>query len=364
MRKRSIKAIDFFCGGGGMSLGMRQAGIDVIAGIDNDPVCRETYEANHPDSLFMNADITTCDVNHLGKELDIDKHDDDMIFIGCSPCQYWSVINGQSNSKRKQKSRDSRNLLHDFLRFVKYYRPGFVVVENVRGIKRDPKESGLERVLKFFDNSGYYCWHDVVSVNQFGVPQTRSRFILTASRVIDIAPLKPGKTKPTVSDYIGDKKRLLKIAAGECDPRDNLHRSPGLSETNISRLKLTPTGGLRNHWHHRDDLQIDAYRGKSTKFFRENYGRMAWDKPAPTITTKFFALGSGRFGHPEENRAISLREGAILQTFPKSYQFKTAGFINTGKLIGNAVPPKFAKCIGRAIIKQWRMSSTRKLDRG
>ena len=361
----SLKAVDFFCGGGGMSLGMRQAGIDVVAGIDNDPVCRETYEANHPDSLFINADITTCDVRHLGKEYDIDRHDDEMIFIGCSPCQYWSVITGRKGSERKRAARGSRNLLHDFLRFVEYYRPGFVVMENVRGIERHPKESGLQRLIDFFDDSDYRYCHRVLPTNQFGVPQTRNRFILIASRVLDsVSPPKAGKTRPTVFDSIGNKRGLPKIRAGECDSRDKLHKSPDLSETNISRLKLTPAGGLRNHWHHCDDLQIDAYRGKSTKFFRENYGRMAWDKPAPTITTKFFAIGCGRFGHPEENRAISLREGAILQTFPKSYQFKTTGFRNTGKLIGNAVPPKFAKCIGRAIIKQWRMSSTRKLDRG
>ena len=222
-------------------------------------------------------------------------------------------------------------------------------------------ESGLADLLLFLDDSGYCYDKDVLATNGFGVPQTRQRFILIASRVLDSVSLpKSGKNQPTVFDFIGGKKRLPKIKAGECDNRDKLHKSPSLSKTNIKRLELTPAGGLRKYWHRRDDLQIDAYRDKSAEFFRENYGRMAWGKPAPTITTKFFAISCGRFGHPEDNRAISLREGAILQTFPKSYKFKTSGFLNTGRLIGNAVPPKFAQKIGRSIVEQWRTYSTGK----
>ena len=135
----SLKAVDFFCGGGGMSLGMRKAGIEIVAAVDNDPMCRKTYTANHPDTLFIDADITSFDAKNLGKECGIRRSDDEMIFIGCSPCQYWSVITGRSGSTRKRTAHGSRNLLYDFLRFVDYYRPGFVVVENVRGIERHPK---------------------------------------------------------------------------------------------------------------------------------------------------------------------------------------------------------------------------------
>lgn len=344
-----------------MSLGMKKAGVNVVAGIDNDPACRETYVENHPDSLFIDADITHFDVVDLGNECGIRRSDDGMIFVGCSPCQYWSVITGSNGSKRKRSAHGSRNLLHDFLRFVDYYRPGFVVVENVRGIERHPRESGLADLLCFLDDSGYCHEEGILGTNNFGVPQTRQRFILMASRVLDSISLpEPEKKRPTVSDFIGGKKRLTRIDAGSCDPRDKLHKSQSLSETNIKRLKLTPAGGLRKHWHRRNDLQIDAYRNKSSDFFRENYGRMAWDKPAPTITTKFFAIGCGRFGHPEENRAISLREGAMLQTFPKCYKFKTSDFANTGRLIGNAVPPRFAQKIGQSIVAQWRTYLTRR----
>ena len=345
----------------------RNAGIDVVAGIDNDPACRETYEANHPDSPFIAEDIKNYPVARLGKDAGVRKNDDAMIFVGCSPCQYWSVITGRGYSERKKSAHGGRNLLRDFLRFVEHYRPGFVVVENVRGIEKHDKESGLAEMLKFFKNSGYKHDHDILSTNNFGVPQSRQRFILIASRVLDVVELPvPDKSKPrpTVFDFIGGKKRQPAIQAGECAPGDRLHKSPNLSATNLARLKLTPQGGNRKHWHQRDDLQIDAYRGKSPEFFRENYGRMAWREPAPTITTKFFALGCGRFGHPEENRAISLREGAMLQTFPKRYKFTTSTFQATARIIGNAVPPKFAEAVGRSIQRQWRTYSTPKRARG
>ncbi len=359
-----LKAVDFFCGGGGMSLGMRKARVEIIAGIDNDPKCRETYEANHPASKFINKDIKEFGPRQLGREIKIARNDDNMIFIGCSPCQYWSVITGKDGSHRKQSAHDSRNLLQYFLRFVDHYRPGFVLIENVRGIERRPEESGLAELTNFLDKANYRHKSELLLTNDYGVPQSRRRFILVASRVLDSVSLPPPQRKhpATVREFIGDG-RLPKIKAGECDAKDKLHKSSSLSATNIERLELTPMGGLRGHWHERNDLQIDAYRNKTAEFFRENYGRMAWDEPAPTITTKFFALGCGRFGHPDQNRAISLREGAMLQTFPKSYKFKTSGFGNTARIIGNAVPPEFAKAIGKSIVKQWRMSSTGKRAR-
>lgn len=361
-----LRAVDFFCGGGGMSHGLRNARIDVVAGIDNDPACRETYEANHPNSPFIMADIKEYPVGRLEKDAGVRRFDDSMIFVGCSPCQYWSVITGRGYSERKKSAHGGRNLLRDFLCFVEHYRPGFVVVENVRGIEKHAGDSGLAEMRRFFDDSGYKHDYEILSTNDFGVPQSRRRFILIASRVVDVKLPTPRKNKtgPTVFDAIGPRRRLPFINAGECAPGDRLHKSPNLSATNLARLKLTPQGGNREHWHQRDDLQIDAYRGKSPEFFRENYGRMAWHKPAPTITTKFFALGCGRFGHPEENRAISLREGAMLQTFPKRYKFTTSTFKATARIIGNAVPPKFAEAIGRSIQRQWRTSSTQKRARG
>lgn len=268
-----LRAVDFFCGGGGMSLGMSKAGIEIVAGIDNDPACRATYTANHPDSEFIGEDITDYAVEDLGKVTGISQSEDNMIFIGCSPCQYWSVITGKNGSVRKEPARKGRNLLRDFLRFVDYYRPGFVAIENVLGIDRNSETSGLADLLAFFDEAGYKYKSDVLSANHFGVPQTRRRFVLLASRVLDSISLpKPDKEIALIRDAIGGKKRQPSIKAGECDANDKLHKSPKLSETNIERLKLTPQGCGREHWHEREDLQIDAYRGKSKEFFAKITG--------------------------------------------------------------------------------------------
>lgn len=344
-----LKCVDFFCGGGGMSAGMRDADISVVAAIDNDPDCEATYKANHAETAFIPEDITIMSEKTLAKA-GVKRRDDDMVFIGCSPCQYWSVITGAKGAARKKKAHKARNLLGDFLRFVKYFKPGFVVVENVRGIQSNLRESKLGELLNFFDENGYAYSQGVHSAAHYGVPQTRMRYLLLASRVTDIALPPPGKKVKTVRHAIG-KGRLPIIRAGEQAQGDPLHRAPSLSPENIKRLKLTPEGGNRKYWASRPELLIDAYKGKSTTFFSDNYGRMSWDKPAPAITTRFFALGCGRFGHPEQNRAISLREGAMLQTFKKSYIFKDKTFRVTARLIGNAVPPTLAKHIGLAIVK-------------
>ena len=344
-----LKCVDFFCGGGGMSQGLSDAGIKVLGALDNDPDCRETYEANHPGSVFIDEDVSKMSPEALGKKLEIQKNMDDMIFVGCSPCQYWSIINGSADATRKSVSRKSRNLLKYFREFVKYYRPGFVMVENVRAIIRHEKDSGLESLKKLLKSEGYEMDDDVIAARDFGVPQTRRRYVLLASRVGDIKlPEKTGKTA-TVRQAI---HKLPKIKAGKSssDSDDVLHRAAALSETNIKRLQLTKEGGTRASWSRNDKLLIDAYRGKPVNFFHENYGRMSWDKPAPTITTRFYSISCGRFAHPQQNRAISLREGALLQTFPKKYKFKTKTYQATAKLIGNAVPPKLAEHLGKALV--------------
>ena len=267
-----LQGVDFFCGGGGMSYGLMGAGINIVAALDNDAQCQETYEANHPGVKFLREDVTTLPESALRETAGVQRNDDRMIFIGCSPCQYWSVINGKAKleSERKQKSRESRNLLCDFLRFVDYYRPGFVVVENVRGIGRNPGESGLSSLLEFFDKNGYKADRSVLACADFGVPQTRRRFLLVASRVVpDIRLPKPGRERTTVRDIIGG---LPKIQAGETDPNDALHRSSSLSEINITRLRMTKEGGTRDSWMNRADLQIDAYRTSRWSFSAKTTG--------------------------------------------------------------------------------------------
>ncbi len=345
---QKLKAIDFFCSGGGMSFGLQQAGIDVIAGIDFDSDCKDTYEANIKGAEYILADVEELNAEDLSKKIDIKKNDDDLILVGCSPCQYWTIIR-----TNKSKSQKSKNLLHEFHRFVKYYNPGYVVVENVPGILNKHKESGLNKFVKDLEKQGYAVRYEVVNLNEYGVPETRKRFSLIANRVTkdELFP-KANNSCPVVSDFLGEKNSFYKIPAGHKDPTDLMHTTAKLSKKNIKRLKLTPkNGGTRQAWAD-TDLQINAYKKKNSNIsFRDTYGRMSWDKPAPTITTKFFSISNGRFAHPNENRAISIREGATLQTFPKTYKFIGGSIATIARMIGNAVPPLFAKQIGKTIIK-------------
>jgi DNA (cytosine-5)-methyltransferase 1 len=345
MQKKEIRAVDFFCSGGGMTKGMTQAGINVIAGIDNDSKCKETYELNNKGSKFILADVYLLKEIELKKELLLKKNDDNLLFIGCSPCQFWSIIRTD-----KKKSQQSKSLLIEFNRFVKYFNPGYVVVENVPGIASKKDESGLTDFINDLESKGYKVEFKNVNLNDYGVPQTRKRFTLIASRVTKtpIFPKPSNKKRPTVRDFIGEGKGFLKVQAGYQDMTQFQHTVAKLSPKNLKRLMGTPPNCGDSGWW-RNDVELGRlrYRGDS---FKDIYSRMSWDKPAPTITTKFFSLSNGRFGHPEENRALSIREGATLQTFPKGYKFITPSIQQACKLIGNAVPPEYAKRIGKAIL--------------
>jgi DNA (cytosine-5)-methyltransferase 1 len=339
------KAIDFFCGGGGMTCGLRQAGIRVLAGVDIDPQCKETYESNNHDSKFVEANIQELSLKYFEKEFSIKKDDDKLILIGCSPCQYYSIIN-----TTREKSKQSKDLLMDFQRFVNYYNPGYVLVENVPGIISN-KESILPVFLNLLAEKGYTTEYKVVDMSYYGVPQSRRRFSLIASRIeknIDLP--NPDEKQALLEDFIGVKNGFPPIKAGYKDETVFKNTVSGLNEICIKRLVKTPhNGGSRLSWKDDKSLQLRCFDGKDNSF-KDTFGRMCWKKPASTITTKFFNISNGRFAHPDEDRAISLREGATLQTFPKDYDFKTTGIAATAKLIGNAVPPEYARRLGQVII--------------
>ena len=168
-----LRAVDFFCSIGGMTYGFRKAGIEVIAGIDIDPSCKETYEYNNPESKFIEADIKKYSFEQLKKDTGIKKNDDELVFIGCSPCQYWTIMKTD-----KTKSTLSKNLLSDFQQFVKHFKPGYVVVENVPGIMRRENESGLKEFVALLESLGYTVKKDVLNANYFGVPQRRRRIYI------------------------------------------------------------------------------------------------------------------------------------------------------------------------------------------
>jgi DNA (cytosine-5)-methyltransferase 1 len=346
MSKTRLKAVDFFCSGGGMTCGLEQGGINVIAGIDNDPACKETYERNNPNSRFILADVFDLKEKDLSTQLGLAKEDDDLVLIGCSPCQYWSIIQTD-----KTKSKKSKNLLMEFKRFVDYLKPGYVLVENVPGILTQKEKSGLDQFVLDLEGNGYKVHYQIVNMNDFGVPQSRRRFSLLATRLHSesIFPNKLSTKGRTVRDALGEKNGFARIRAGHKDPTPFYHSSANLSSLNLERLRKTPkNGGSWLDWANDKKLKRTKYNGRE---FIDNYGRLNWDKPAPTITTKFISISNGRFAHPEENRGLSIREGAALQTFPRKYVFPNLSLGTSAKIIGNAVPPLFARLLAKTIIR-------------
>lgn len=344
--KKNIKAVDFFCSGGGMTCGLLQAGINVVAGIDNDITCKDTYETNNPNAKFIHADVFKLKEIDLEKQLGIKRNDDQLILVGCSPCQFWSIIR-----TNKTKSAKSRNLLTEFHRFVTYFHPGYVLVENVPGILGKKDKSGLDKFVSSLEEQGYAVHYEIINMNDYGVPQSRRRFSLIATRVskskISLKPIKGDK--PVLKNFIGKENGFKTVSAGFKDETSFNHTVAGLSEKNLNRLKLTPkNGGSWLDWADNKELKRSSYQGQG---FKDNYGRMSWEKPSPTITTKFFSISNGRFAHPDENRAISIREGATLQTFPKNYVFCVKSISDAARMIGNAVPPLFAKQLGEVILR-------------
>lgn len=332
-----LYAVDFFCSGGGMTHGFLNAGINVLGGIDNDPQVRETYEKNNPGVRFLEKDVFKLQEEKLQSELEISRNDDNLIFIGCSPCQYWSVL-----STDKTKSTKTKDLLKEFQRFILYFNPGYVVVENVPGLEHKAEESGLQDFIDALESRGYIISSGVYKLNEYGVPQTRRRFSLIASRVCK-SKIEPKRTdtRLLVKDVLGCENGFPLIEAGHKDASGFRHTAASLNKENSEVIRKTPRNGgnsVKNRSH------------RTGTSFNDSYSRMSWDKPAPTITTRFYSFSNGRFGHPEEDRAISLREGASLQTFPKDYVFYADATAVIARMIGNAVPPEFAKRIGEALI--------------
>ncbi|MGA2661594.1 MAG: DNA cytosine methyltransferase [Verrucomicrobiota bacterium] len=343
---KRLAAVDFFCGAGGMSYGLSCAGLSVLGGVDLDAECLQTYEGNIPGARFLKADITQLSVESLADYFGLECGDDNIVFCGCSPCQFWSKVRTD-----RGRSRKTAFLLKHFERFIAHFRPGFLVVENVPGLRTMKEHTILPQFLSFLGASGYAYGDGVVDAAGYGVPQHRHRYLLLATRLKKKVKLPRGRRTLglTVRRFIGEG--LSSLAAGQQDPADALHRAARLSPRNLERVQATPAnGGDRSSWRSNPDLQLPAYEGRDG-IFRDVYARMFWDRPAPTITTRFNSLSNGRFGHPEQHRAISLREGAVLQTFPKSFCFHGTNQASVARQIGNAVPPAMAMRIGRRLME-------------
>lgn len=341
--KAKISAIDLFCGVGGLTKGLEKAGIDVKLGIDIDPACKYPYLTNNKADFLLKSveeieiqDIQCfCDTNHL------------RLLAGCAPCQTFSTYN------QKAENADSEDprwwLLLEFSRLVKEFSPELVTMENVPGLV---EYEIFSEFVSDLENENYEVSYKVVDCSDYGIPQQRRRLVLLASKLGPIQIIPPSKRNKlkTVQDAIGN---LPPIEAGEIHAKDPMHQSCALSRINMKRIQASKPGGTWRDW--APKLVATCHKKKSGKTYPGVYGRMRWDRPSPTITTQFYGFGNGRFGHPEQDRAISLREGAILQSFPKSYKFIPKGGAiprkTIGRLIGNAVPVKLGEIIGKSIMK-------------
>jgi DNA (cytosine-5)-methyltransferase 1 len=332
--------IDLFCGAGGLSHGFRLEGFDVVAGIDFDPKCRYPFERNN-EAPFLLKDVAEIDADDLKKRFDphLPK-----VLVGCAPCQPFS--------KYSQGREDGRwQLLEHFSRLICEIKPDVVSMENVPRLQKFMNSSVFNAFVRTLRNNDYFVDWKVAYCPDYGIPQSRSRLVLIASRFGP--PGVPEATHdassyPTVRDAIGD---LPPIDAGGAAAADPLHRCSELSANNVKRMRASRPGGSWRDWD--DDLVTPCHRKETGQGYSSVYGRMKWDEPAPTITTQFFGFGNGRFGHPEQDRAISLREGALIQTFPRDYAFVPEGqkveIKTLGRLIGNAVPVGLGRAIARRI---------------
>lgn len=342
----SIGVVDLFCGVGGLSYGLRQAGLSIIAGFDIEPSCKYAYETN-TGARFFKQDVNTIDKSQIE---DLFNGFSYRVLAGCAPCQPFSSYSHTNKNKKEEQY----SLLSQFGRLVEEVKPDIVTMENVTQIAQFRRMPVLENFIDTLTRNGYSIDVQNIYCPDYGIPQTRTRLVLVASRLGgDIALIPPTHSPSeyvTVRDAIS---HLSPVNSGEKNSKDPLHQARHLSPLNLKRIQATPLNGSWRDWP--DELKLECHKKDSGASFGSVYGRMSWDAPAPTMTTQCTGLGNGRFGHPEQNRAITPREAAIFQTFPDNYQFvpnsQEISITKVSRQIGNAVPPRLGEVTGISIIK-------------
>ena len=340
-----ISAIDLFCGIGGLSYGLKKAGIKVLAGIDQDSSCKYAFKKNNR-AEFIDSDISEIDGDSLAQKY-WNKENSIKILAGCAPCQPFS---SHSHKVKDKKSGGKWFLLNQFKRLISETQPEIVSMENVPNLAN---KDIFESFVSFLKINEYYVSYSNVYCPDYGIPQKRRRLVLLASRFSEIRLIDKthslGNYK-TTREVIGD---LPNVSAGEKPVNDALHYTSALTPINIKRIRASKPNGTWLDWD--ENLRLQCHKKNSGNTYKSVYGRMNWDEPSPTITTQFYNYGTGRFGHPEQDRALTIREAAVLQTFPKNYKFyKNSEEISIKKLgihIGNAVPVDLGYVIGKSILK-------------
>lgn len=332
--------IDIFCGIGGLAYGFYLEGFKIIAGIDSDSSCKCAFEKNNR-AVFIEEDISKLESASVA---DLFPKNIPNVLIGCAPCQPFSSYTNKLNEKDKRQW----SLLESFGRLVKDIQPSVITMENVPSLGT---KSIFKEFIQMLNYSNYFVSLSNVNAQEYGVPQQRLRLVLLASKYGEVDLIPPTHTPEeyvTVRDAIG---YLPPIGAGETHIDDPMHKSSNMSSLNKKRIKSSVPGGTWQDWN--EDLLAVCHKKCSGRSYYNVYGRMEWDKISPTITTQFIGFGNGRFGHPEQDRALSIREGALLQTFPRDYEFVEWGtdyyITQVAKHIGNAVPVNLARAIAKSI---------------
>ena len=328
-RKTLFTAIDLFCGCGGLSLGLRRAGFKIVAAIDNDELAVETYRMNHRRTHLVKDNIQSVNPLALMEDLKLEPGDLDLL-AGCPPCQGFSTLRTYNGAKDIDDPMN--DLVFEFIRFVKVFLPKTLMMENVPALLKDARLGEIISELKLL---GYKSNAEILDAAKYGVPQRRLRMILLSSLNAPPSFAMPVRRRRFVAEAI---QRLPSPEASE----DPIHNYRTRRTQNVLSFinRIPKDGGSRTDLPVKDQLKChQEFNG-----FKDVYGRMAWRQPAPTITGGCINPSKGRYIHPDEDRAITLREAAILQGFPRSYKFNMSkGRYPIAQLIGNAFPPKFAE---------------------
>lgn len=347
MTIKDFVVVDMFCGIGGLTHGFLKEGFNVSAGVDFDNTCEYAYKTNN-NANFIHKDITKLTPNELNELYPNNKR---KILIGCAPCQPFSIYNYKNNNNAETQAKDTKwKLLYSFADLIEATQPDIVSMENVPQLKSFNGGSVFNDFILRLENNGYFVSYGVFNAQDYGVPQRRKRLILLASKFSKIELIKPThkNNKKTVRAAI---EHLPEIKDGEHCKSDFLHYSRKLTDIVKRRVIATPEGGGWQDWD--ESLMLDCHKKTGGKMYGSVYGRMRWDDVAPTMTTYCIGLNNGRFGHPQQDRAISLREAAILQSFPDSYDLIDPKItFNAGTIarqIGNAVPVDLGKAIAKSI---------------
>jgi DNA (cytosine-5)-methyltransferase 1 len=322
-------AIDLFSGCGGLTLGLQRAGFRVIAAIDSDKLAVSSYRANHKDVTCLQSDIRKINLRKLQATLKVAPGDLDLL-AGCPPCQGFSTLRTLNGQKSVEDPLNE--LIFQFLRFIRAFQPKTIMIENVPGLASDGRLEKFGRRLK---SMGYRYAVRVLDACDFGVPQRRRRMILIGSTIGDVKFSGPIKPRRVVRDAIG----MLPRPEKSDDPAHNyaVRRAPRVMDL----IRHVPKdGGSRAELP--EEYRLACHQDFDG--FKDVYGRMSWSDPAPTITGGCINPSKGRFLHPDQDRAITLREAALLQGFPAKYHFDLSrGRYPAAQMIGNAFPPKFAE---------------------